>query len=458
MEGMMTIMSGLALLLILIGFVAYLAVRAAGLARHQQKLLDELGESRKQLAALLAQSGQSERDLRQDMATQRSELSALLLQQTQAAQQQSTAQFGMQQEQWSRFGTQVQQLTQVSEQKLEAIRRALEQRLDAMRLDNEKKLDQMRATVDEKLQATLETRLGESFKQVADRLEQVYKGLGEMQTLAVGVGDLKRVLSNVKTRGGWGEVQLAALLSEMLTPQQYSENVETVPGSGARVEFAIRLPGRDPHQPCWMPIDAKFPLDHWQRLQVALENADMLAAEEARRALEVFLKTEAKKIHEKYVKPPYTTDFAVLFVPSEGLYAELMARPGLSDVLQRESRIMVAGPTNLMAMLNSLQMGFRTLAIEQRSSEVWKVLAAVKTEFQKFGQVLVKTREKLDQATKTIDAADVRTRAITRHLRGVEQMPETEAARLFEAEGMNHEKHEAHEKNLFENDGSIDEA
>jgi DNA recombination protein RmuC len=432
MEDTMAIMSGFALLLLVL--VGYLAIRAAGLARSQQKLLNELRESRTQLAALLAQSGQSERDLRQDLATQRGELSTLLLQQTQATQQQSTAQFGMQQEQWSRFGTQVQQLTQVSDQKLEAIRKALEQRLDVMRLDNAQKLDQMRATVDEKLQATLETRLGESFKQVADRLEQVHKGLGEMQTLAIGVGDLKRVLSNVKTRGGWGEVQLAALLSEMLTPQQYGENVETVPGSGARVEFAVRLPGRDTHQPCWLPIDAKFPLDHWQRLQEALESADMLAAEEARRALEIFLKTEAKKIQEKYVKPPYTTDFAVLFVPSEGLYAELMARPGLSDILQRESRIMVAGPTNLMAMLNSLQMGFRTLAIEQRSSEVWKVLAAVKTEFQKFGQVLAKTREKLDQATKTIDAADVRTRAITRHLRGVEQMPETEAARLFEAE------------------------
>ncbi|MCL2297160.1 MAG: DNA recombination protein RmuC [Proteobacteria bacterium] len=429
---MVTVISGLVLLLLVL--VGYLTARTAGLARSQQKLLNELTESRTQLAALLAQSGQSERDLRQDLATQRGELSTLLLQQAQAAQQQSTAQFGMQQEQWSRFGTQVQQLTQVSEQKLEALRRALEQRLDVMRSDNAQKLDQMRATVDEKLQATLETRLGESFKQVADRLEQVYKGLGEMQTLAVGVGDLKRVLSNVKTRGGWGEVQLAALLSEMLTPQQYSENIETVPGSNARVEFAIRLPGRDPHQPCWLPIDAKFPLDHWQRLQTALENADLQAAEEARRALEIFLKTEAKKIQEKYVKPPYTTDFAVLFVPSEGLYAELMARPGLSDVLQRESRIMVAGPTNLMAMLNSLQMGFRTLAIEQRSSEVWKVLAAVKTEFQKFGQVLAKTREKLDQATKTIDAADVRTRAITRHLRGVEQMPEAEAARLLEAE------------------------
>ncbi|MCL2310510.1 MAG: DNA recombination protein RmuC [Proteobacteria bacterium] len=432
MGDMVTIMSVLMLLLLML--IGFLAVRTMGLARNQQKLLDELAESRTQLAALLAQSGQSERDLRQDLATQRGELSALLLQQTQAAQQQSTAQFGMQQEQWSRFGMQVQQLTQISEQKLEALRRALEQRLDVMRLDNAQKLDQMRATVDEKLQTTLETRLGESFKQVADRLEQVYKGLGEMQTLAIGVGDLKRVLSNVKTRGGWGEVQLATLLSEMLTPQQYGENVETVPGSNARVEFAIRLPGRDPHQPCWLPIDAKFPLDHWQRLQEALENADVQAAEEARRALEAFLKTEAKKIQEKYVKPPYTTDFAVLFVPSEGLYAELMTRPGLSDVLQRESRIMVAGPTNLMAMLNSLQMGFRTLAIEQRSSEVWKVLAAVKTEFQKFGQVLAKTREKLDQATKTIDDADVRTRAITRRLRDVEQMPEAEAAHFLEAE------------------------
>ncbi|MCL2871900.1 MAG: DNA recombination protein RmuC [Betaproteobacteria bacterium] len=424
----------LALTVLLLMAVAYSVARTAALARDQQKLLSELTETRTQLAALVAQSGKSERDLRQDLATQRGELSTLLLQQAQAAQQQSTAQFGMQQEQWSRFGTQVQQLTQVSEQKLEAIRKALEQRLDVMRLDNAQKLDQMRATVDEKLQTTLETRLGESFKQVADRLEQVYKGLGEMQTLAVGVGDLKRVLSNVKTRGGWGEVQLAALLSEMLTPQQYGENVETIPGSGARVEFAIRLPGRDAHQPCWLPIDSKFPLDHWQRLQIALENADMAAAEEARKALENFLKTEAKKIQEKYVKPPHTTDFAVLFVPSEGLYAELMTRPGLSDVLQREWRVMIAGPTNLMAMLNSLQMGFRTLAIEQRSSEVWEVLAAVKTEFQKFGLILMKTRDKLDQATKTIDEADKRTRAITRKLRGVEQMPEPDAARLFETE------------------------
>lgn len=432
MENMVTII--LALTVLLLMAVAYSVARTAALARDQQKLLSELTETRTQLAALVAQSGKSERDLRQDLATQRGELSTLLLQQAQAAQQQSTAQFGMQQEQWSRFGTQVQQLTQVSEQKLEAIRKALEQRLDVMRLDNAQKLDQMRATVDEKLQTTLETRLGESFKQVADRLEQVYKGLGEMQTLAVGVGDLKRVLSNVKTRGGWGEVQLAALLSEMLTPQQYGENVETIPGSGARVEFAIRLPGRDAHQPCWLPIDSKFPLDHWQRLQIALENADMAAAEEARKALENFLKTEAKKIQEKYVKPPHTTDFAVLFVPSEGLYAELMTRPGLSDVLQREWRVMIAGPTNLMAMLNSLQMGFRTLAIEQRSSEVWEVLAAVKTEFQKFGLILMKTRDKLDQATKTIDEADKRTRAITRKLRGVEQMPEPDAARLFETE------------------------
>ena len=431
-ENMVTIILALAVLLLIA--VAYSVARTVALACDQQKLLSELAETRAQLAALVAKSGQSERDLRQDLATQRGELSTLLLQQAQAAQQQSTAQFGMQQEQWSRFGTQVQQLTQVSEQKLEAIRKALEQRLDVMRLDNAQKLDQMRATVDEKLQTTLETRLGESFKQVADRLEQVYKGLGEMQTLAVGVGDLKRVLSNVKTRGGWGEVQLAALLSEMLTPQQYGENVETVPGSGKQVEFAIRLPGRDTHQPCWLPIDSKFPLDHWQRLQVALENADVQAAEEARKALDVFLKTEAKKIHEKYVKPPHTTDFAVLFVPSEGLYAELMTRPGLSDILQREWRVMIAGPTNLMAMLNSLQMGFRTLAIEQRSSEVWKVLAAVKTEFQKFGVILTKTRDKLEQATKTIDDADVRTRAITRHLRGVEQMPESDAARLFETE------------------------
>ncbi len=408
----------------IVALLAAILLVAAVLVMYVTRLSRGNSEVRAQLAALLAQSGQSERDLRQDLATQRSELSAQLHQQMQAAQLQQQAQATQQLHQWERFEKQAAQLTQNTEQKLEHMRKGLEERLDVLRSDNAHKLEQMRATVDEKLQATLETRLGESFKQVADRLEQVHKGLGEMQTLAVGVGDLKRVLSNVKTRGNWGEIQLAALLSEILTPHQYEANVETRPGSGQRVEFAVRLPGRDSDQVCWLPIDAKFPLDDWQRLQAALEAADMKSAEDARQSLGKFVTQQAKAIQEKYVQIPFTTEFAILFVPVESLYAELMARPGLSEKVQRDYRVMLAGPSNLTALLNSLQMGFRTLAIEKRSSEVWLVLGAVKDEFQKFGKILEKTREKLDQAAKTIKDADVRTRAITRRLREVESLPE----------------------------------
>ncbi len=409
---------------LIVALLAAILLVAAVLVVYVTRLSRENSEVHAQLAALLAQSGQSERDLRQDLATQRSELSAQLHQQMQAAQLQQQAQAAQQLHQWERFEKQAAQLTQNTEQKLEHMRKGLEERLDVLRSDNAHKLEQMRATVDEKLQATLETRLGESFKQVADRLEQVHKGLGEMQTLAVGVGDLKRVLSNVKTRGNWGEIQLAALLSEILTPHQYEANVETRPGSGQRVEFAVRLPGRDSDQVCWLPIDAKFPLDDWQRLQAALEAADMKSAEDARQSLGKFVTQQAKAIQEKYVQIPFTTEFAILFVPVESLYAELMTRPGLSEKVQRDYRVMLAGPSNLTALLNSLQMGFRTLAIEKRSSEVWLVLGAVKDEFQKFGKILEKTREKLDQATKTIKDADVRTRAITRRLREVESLPE----------------------------------
>ena len=255
----------------------------------------------------------------------------------------------------------------------------------------------------------------------------MHRGLGEMQSLAVGVGDLKRVLSNVKTRGMWGEVQLAALLSEVLTPQQYGTNVETVPNSNKRVEFAIRLPGRgDDGQPCWLPVDAKFPLEEWQKLQDALERADAPAADMARKALADFLRVQAKLIRDSYVAPPFTTDFAILFVPTEGLYAEMMARAGFAEALQREYRVTLTGPTNFLALLNSLQMGFRTLAIEQRSSEVWKVLSAVKSEFATFGDIIAKTKDKLDQASKELDKTGVRSRAIVRELRKVEEMPESD--------------------------------
>ena len=312
------------------------------------------------------------------------------------------------------------------------MRTTVEQRLAAIQADNEKKLEQMRATVDEKLHATLEQRLGESFKQVADRLDQVHKGLGEMQGLAKDVGSLNRVLTNVKTRGVFGEVQLAALLDQVFTPQQYASNVETIPGSGARVEFAVRLPGqRDDGVPLWLPIDAKFPREDYERLLEAQERADAAAAETAGKAIEQRLRLEARTIREKYVAPPHTTEFAILFVPTEGLYAEALRRPGLSEALQREFRVMLTGPTTLLATLNSLQMGFRTLALEKRSAEVWEVLGAVKTEFAKFGDVLAKTRRKLDEASTTIDAAEVRSRAMARQLKTVEAVGESRAQALL---------------------------
>jgi DNA recombination protein RmuC len=287
--------------------------------------------------------------------------------------------------------------------------------------------------VDEKLQSTLETRLGESFRQVSERLEQVHRGLGEMQSLATGVGDLKRVLGNVKTRGIFGEVQLGAILEQVMTPEQYAANVPTRPGSAERVEFAVRLPGAagDPGSQVWLPIDAKFPREDYERLLDAQERADADAAAVAGLALERRIREEGKSIAQKYVEPPHTTDFALLFLPTEGLYAEVLRRPGLVEAMQRDHRIVVAGPTTLSALLNSLRMGFRTLAIEQRSSEVWQVLGAVKTEFGKFAGVLEKTRKKLSEATSVIDQADVRTRAIERKLRGVEASTAEESRRLL---------------------------
>jgi DNA recombination protein RmuC len=311
------------------------------------------------------------------------------------------------------------------------IRLTVETRLDSIQKDTAEKLEKMRATVDEKLHETLEKRLGESFKLVADRLEQVHKGLGEMQTLAAGVGDLKRVLTNVKTRGTWGEVQLGMLLEQLLTREQYEKNVATKPGSKDRVEFAIRLPGQGGDAPVWLPVDSKYPVEDYDRLVQAAERADPVAVEEAAKALETRLRNEARSIRDKYVDPPATTDFAILYLPTEGLFAEALRRPGLSDVLQREYRVTIAGPTTLSAMLNSLQMGFRTLAIEKRSSEVWLVLGAVKTEFARFGEVLAATKRQLQAVTNSIDAAEVRTRAMERRLKGVEALPEKDAQRLI---------------------------
>ena len=323
-------------------------------------------------------------------------------------------------------------LGETSERRHNEMRAAVEQRLNALQEGNEKKLEQMRATVDEKLQATLQQRLGESFTQVADRLEQVHKGLGEMQTLARDVGALSRVLSSPKTRGIFGEMQLAALLDQVLTIEQYATNVATVPGSNERVEFAVRLPGqRSDGAPLWLPIDAKFPREDYERLMDAHERADVPAAEVAAKAIETRLRLEARAIREKYVAPPHTTDFGILFVPTEGLYAEALRRPGLVESLQREHKVMLAGPTTLLAMLSSLQMGFRTLALEQRSAEVWEVLGAVKTEFAKFGDVLARTKKKLEEATNTIDQAQTRSNVMARRLKSVESLPEGRAAQLL---------------------------
>jgi DNA recombination protein RmuC len=323
-------------------------------------------------------------------------------------------------------------LSDSNEKKLEAVRVTVESKLQSMQIDNAKQLDQMRQTVDEKLQGTLEKRLGESFKQVSERLEQVHKGLGEMQTLATGVGDLKKVLTNVKTRGTWGEVQLGALLEQVLNPDQFATNVATKDG-GERVEFAIKLPGQsaDKDETVWLPIDAKFPVEDYQRLVEAQERADVEGAEAAGKQLENRVKACAGDICQKYLNPPRTTDFGILFLPIEGLFAEVIRRTGLTEAIQRECRVVIAGPTTLWSILSSLQMGFRTLAIQKRSSEVWNLLAAVKTEWTKYGDVLDAVQKKLHQASETIEKAKARSRAVGRKLKDVQELPAGEATGLL---------------------------
>jgi DNA recombination protein RmuC len=323
-------------------------------------------------------------------------------------------------------------LSEKLEKAQEGLRATVETGLEKLRIDNAEKLEQMRVTVDEKLQGTLEQRLGASFKLVSDQLEQVFRSVGEMQSLATGVGDLKKMLSNVKMRGAWGEVALGNLLDQVLTADQYERNVEVRPGSNQRVEYAIKLPGGgDDNAPLWLPIDAKFPNEDYERLVEASDRGDVVAVEAASKAVEMRIRGSAKDICEKYVHPPHSTDFGVLFLPTEGLFAEVIRRPGLVDDLQRDCRIVVTGPTTLMALLNSLRMGFRTLAIQKRSSEVWQVLAAVKTEFGKYGEILDKVQQKLHEASSTIDKVSVRRRAIDRKLRGVEILPEMEAGAIL---------------------------
>ena len=368
--------------------------------------------------AVVLQSGEAFR-------TQNTQIDALTVQSSQqlAALQKTLA---------DTLTTQLQGLSESNARRMNEVRETMEKQLSQLQTTNSAKLDEMRATVDEKLQTTLQARLGESFKQVADRLEQVHKGLGEMQTLAQGVGDLKHLLTNVKTRGIFGEAQLASLLEQVFTVDQYGAQIATKPGSKNVVDFAIKLPGKSVDgEPLWLPIDAKFPNEDYERLLTAQANADLAGAELAGKALELRIRLEAKSISEKYIEPPFTTDFAVLFLPTEGLYAEVLRRPGLMESLQRDHRITLAGPTTLLAMLSSLQMGFRTLALEKRSSEVWQVLGAVKTEFSKFGGMLDKARSQTETVLKTLTDADVRTRAMGRALKKVEALPEAQSQSLL---------------------------
>ena len=329
---------------------------------------------------------------------------------------------------------QLRHMTAGSQQNSEQLRTALNERLAAIQADNASKLEEMRRTVDEKLHATLEQRLGDSFKLVSERLEQVHAGLGEMKSLAGSVGDLKRVMTNVRARGTWGEVQLGAIIESLMTAEQYDKNVKTVPGSNDLVEYAVRMPGKTGDQVVWLPIDSKYPVEHYQRLVDAHEQADKALVQQAASAFEASIRLEAKKIASKYVSPPHTTDFAVLFVPTEGLFAEVCRIPGMVEALQNDFRVVVAGPTTLSAMLNSLRLGFRTLAIEKRSSEVWNILSAVKTEFRKFGDIVDATHKSIDAAAKKFGDIGVRSRAIERKLRDVEELPGQAAAPLVAAD------------------------
>ena len=430
-------------IVVLVGVLQILRSRSTQLdAEQMARTLEAL---RTELTTVLATSTERlERELRREIAESarggRQELSLTLASFQQTLIQQSSEATRTQNAQIDTFGQQLGalqksvsdtlalQLSNLSEsnaRRMAEVRQTLEVQLAHLQTTNTAKLEEMRATVDEKLQATLQARLGESFKQVADRLEQVHKGLGEMQTLAQGVGDLKHLLTNVKTRGMFGEAQLAGLLEQVFVPDQYAVQIATRPGSKNLVDFAIKLPGKaDNGDPLWLPIDAKFPNEDYERLLDAQGRADAVAADAASKALEARIRLEAKSMVDKYVEPPYTTDFAVLFLPTEGLYAEVLRRPGLMESLQRDHRVTLAGPTTLLAMLSSLQMGFRTLALEKRSSEVWQVLGAVKTEFGKFGDVLAKVKAQTETVLKTIDGAEVRSRAMGRALKKVEALPE----------------------------------
>jgi DNA recombination protein RmuC len=389
-----------------------------GLERLEKATRDEMSASRQEISNRFS-------ELRTELFNNISRLSDTLLQHNRSVAE-------MQKGQLDSFAQTIRESTTANETRHEQLRQSVEKKLSEIQAANDMKLEEMRRTVDEKLQGTLERRLGESFKLVSDRLEQVQKGLGEMQTLATGVGDLKRVLTNVKARGTWGEIQIGNLIEDMLTPDQYGRNVKIRPRSLESVEFAIKLPGKEEHDSqVWLPIDAKFPREDYERLVLAQEQSDATAAEEASRQLEVQLKKCARDIKEKYIHPPHSTDFGILFLPVESLFAEVLRRPGLANSLQQEFRVTVAGPTTLCALLNSLQMGFRTMAVQKRSSEVWKILGAVKSEFVKFGEILDRVGKQLQTAQNTIGSATSKTRNIQSKLRSVELLPPEDVIMLL---------------------------
>lgn len=411
------------MLLVLVGLNAavlvVLLLRSGG-GRLEAALRDELKSAREE-------SSRTARELREEVAAaQKSTTDSLV--RTLGEMREGQA------ERLEQFGKGIGELNESNEKVISALRETVEVRLRELQESNEKRLEKMRETVDEKLQSTLEKRIGESFKQVSDQLEKVYKGIGEMQTLADGVGDLKRVLTNVKTRGTFGEIQLGAILEQILTREQYGVNVATRPDSAERVEFAVRLPGPedDPERCVWLPIDSKFPQEDYLRLVDAAERGDQGGVQQATAALKRTVVSSAKEICDKYVAPPHTTDFALMFLPTEGLYAEILRQPGLVEDLQRNFRVVPAGPTTLSAVLSSLRMGFRTLALEKRSSEVWRILSAVKTEFGKFGDVMEKLKRQLSAASNTIEETSRRTRVMSRKLREVEALPGDESSRLLE--------------------------
>ncbi|MBI5075412.1 MAG: DNA recombination protein RmuC [Nitrospirae bacterium] len=382
-----------------------------GLERNQERLERTVKE---EISRNREEAGSSSRSLREEMINSLKSFNDSLLNQMQKIS-------SLQNEQFGTFTQQLNTLTQSNEQRLEKMRLTVEEKLKSLQEDNSQKLEKMRQTVDEKLHATLEKRLGESFKLVSERLELVHKGLGEMQSLAIGVGDLKKVLSNVKTRGILGEFQLGSILEQILAPEQYAKNVATKKGSRENVEFAIILPGKDDNGGVvYLPLDSKFPVENYHSLLEAYDHGDHATLEEASKQLEATIKKCARDIRDKYLDPPGTTDFGIMFLPFEGLYAEVVKRTGLIEILQREFKVIITGPTTLAAILNSLQMGFRTLAIEKRSSEVWTLLSAVKTEFGKFGDILEKTQKKLQEASNTIEDAAKKSRTIEKKLKNVQ--------------------------------------